>query len=147
MPRPFAIDPGAPYDDTVNPAPAVETARAAIPGLRLLYCFGSQATGRARDDSDLDLAFLASGTVAPEERWRVQETIAADIGRDVDLVDLRRASTVLRAQVVVHGRALYAADDSERASFEATTLAAYARLNEERRGILADIRARGSVHG
>jgi hypothetical protein len=35
---------------------------------------------------------------------------------------------------------------SARASFEATALSAYARLNEERREILNDIAARGRVY-
>jgi hypothetical protein len=39
------------------------------------------------------------------------------------------------------------AQPSPRSAFEAFALSAYARLNEERREILNDVRARGRVHG
>ena len=65
---------------------------------------------------------------------------------DVDLVDLRSASTVLRVEVVAHGRVLHEADSTVRETFEATVLAAYARLNESRRELLRDAIARGRVY-
>lgn len=36
---------------------------ASVPDLMAVYVFGSQATGEANADSDLDLAVLAAGTV------------------------------------------------------------------------------------
>jgi hypothetical protein len=66
--------------------------------------------------------------------------------RDVDLIDLRQASTVMRMQVVSTGESLFSADDPKREQFETMVYASYARLNEERRGILDDIRARGRVY-
>lgn len=65
----------------------------------------------------------------------------------MDLVDLREGSTVMTAQIVSEGRRLLWRDEARCAAFEAHALSDYARLNEERRGILADIRARGRVHG
>jgi hypothetical protein len=65
----------------------------------------------------------------------------------VDLIDLRSASTVMRVQVLEHGIVLYERNSGNRQAFEATALSAYARLNEERRGIIHDIRQRGRVHG
>lgn len=68
-------------------------------------------------------------------------------GRDVDLVDLRAASTVLRARVIAEGERLFCAAESLCAEFEDVAFSAYARLNEERRAILQDIQQRGSVYG
>jgi hypothetical protein len=76
----------------------------------------------------------------------LQERIAGKLRAAVDLIDLRAASTVMRVQVLEHGTLLYEPNGSEREAFEATSLAACARLNEERRGILDDISRRGSVH-
>jgi hypothetical protein len=42
---------------------------------------------------------------------------------------------------------LFESDTVKREAFEAVALGAYARLNEERRGILEDIRQRGRVYG
>lgn len=118
-----------------------------LPDVRVAYVFGSHASGEATSASDVDVAVLMPHPLDPERRWHLQEALASRLHRDVDLVDLRRASTVLRAQIVTTGRVLHESDPAERALFEATALSAYARLNEERRDILADIKARGTVHG
>lgn len=54
------------------------------------------------------------------------------LGRDVDLVDLRSASTVLRKEVIAGGELLFDAQPMETATFEATVLGAYARASTRR---------------
>jgi predicted nucleotidyltransferase len=125
----------------------VDTLRRLIPGCVAIYLFGSHAAGTARRDSDIDLAVLAPAPLGDEERWHLAQTLAVALGRDVDLVDLRRASAVMRVQVLESGKLLFESDSTQRQEFEAIALSDYARLNEERQGILADIRARGSVYG
>lgn len=121
--------------------------RAALPELRAVYLFGSTATGNVTSQSDIDLAVLLPRRLDPVARWELQESLAARLRRNVDLVDLQSASAVMRVQVLANGRLLFDDAPAERAAFEAVALADYARLNEERRGILDDVRARGSVHG
>ncbi len=118
-----------------------------VPDVLAVYLFGSQAECSADEHSDIDVAVLASKRIEPYARFRLQERIASTLGRDVDLVDLRQASTVMRAQVVSGGRLLMDRDRYARALFELTTLSDYARLNEERRHILEDIRERGTIYG
>ena len=127
--------------------PAVAALRTALPDLAVVYLFGSACSGETHPESDIDLAFLAQGKLDPVLRFELQERLAAILHRSVDLVDLRTASTVLRVQVISGGRVLYERDAGERAGFEAAALGAYARLNEERRAILDDVRSRGSIHG
>ena len=119
----------------------------AVPQVTAVYLFGSRASGQAGPESDVDLAVLAARSLDPLVRWRVQEEVAALLHCNVDLVDLRSASTVMRARVLETAVVLHDADPAGRATFEAAALGAYARFNEERRGILDDVRARGSVHG
>ena len=118
-----------------------------VSGVAAVYLFGSHAEGTAAPDSDVDLAVLANRPLGAAERFDVQERIAARLGCDVDLVDLRAASTVMQAQIVSTGRVVLEADPGARARFETAAYSAYALLNEERAGILADIAARGSVYG
>ncbi len=118
-----------------------------IPGLAAVYLFGSAARGDAVAGSDVDLAFLADRPLDPVARFALQERLAADLLRDVDLVDLRSASTVMRVQVIASGRVLHERSASEREAFEASALGAYARLNDARRGILEDVQRRGRVYG
>lgn len=117
-----------------------------VPGLVCVVLFGSSATGTAGPESDLDLAVLAARPLGPLERFDVQEAVAARVGRDVDLVDLRAASTVMQAQIVSTGRVVLDTDPDERARFETVVYSSYAMLNEERAGILADVAARGTVY-
>ena len=111
-----------------------------VPGVQAVYAFGSRASEDARPDSDLDLALLAAAPLAPLARWDAQEALAAAVGADVDLVDLWSASTVMRAEVLRSGRVVLDLDPAARAFWETWTMSAYARLNEERAGILDDIR-------
>ena len=120
---------------------------AELPDAQAIYLFGSAAAGRLRADSDVDLAVLPLVPLEPLVRWNLQEKLAGLLSRSVDLIDLRSASTVMRVQVIANGTLLYEGDAFARADFEATAFSAYARLNEERRHILNDIRATGRVYG
>ncbi len=121
--------------------------RDAMPGLIAVYRFGSTAGGQTHAESDIDIAFLAAVPVEAVSRFERQEQLAARLRRDVDLVDLSRASTVMRMQVISTGCLLAAFDAAAQEGFEDLTYSAYARLNEERREILEQIRREGRVHG
>ena len=119
----------------------------AVPGLLAVYRFGSLGTSGERKESDIDLAFLPEAPVSNVTRWNLAQELASTLGMDVDLVDLRQATTVMRMQVVAHGTRIYSADDVRIDTFEDMVFSAYARLNEERREILNDIHSRGCVYG
>jgi predicted nucleotidyltransferase len=121
--------------------------RDALPGLIAVYRFGSSIDGQTHAESDVDLAFLATAPVEPMARFELQERLAARVGCDVDLVDLRSASTVMRMQVVSTGSLLATFDAAAQEAFEDHTYSTYARLNEERREILEQVRREGRVHG
>jgi len=56
----------------------------------------------------------------------------------VDLVDLRRASDVLRREVLESGRLLYAVDPQALLEWEAGALTRHEHYREEVRDLLAD---------
>jgi predicted nucleotidyltransferase len=118
-----------------------------VSGLAAVYLFGSRAREDAGPDADVDLAVLGLDRLDSVERWKLQEDLAAQAHQNVDLVDLRQASTVMRVQVLRDGRLLADLQPAVRTAFEAHALSDYARLNEERREILNDIASRGSIHG
>jgi predicted nucleotidyltransferase len=111
-----------------------------------IYLFGSAASGAVHDSSDIDLAVLSREPIATETRWDLQQELAIALRCDVDLVDLRSASTVMRFQVVTTGDLLYDGDSQRRAEFEMVTLSMYARFNEERREILEQVRRDGRIY-
>ncbi len=103
-------------------------------GARLVavYLFGSAAHGELRSDSDLDVAFLGSTAPDSEAVFRAAQDLTLRIGREIDVLDLSRASTVMRAQVVGSGRRIFTGDESATDTFEMLALSDYARLEEER---------------
>jgi predicted nucleotidyltransferase len=124
----------------------VEYIKKSVPGLIVLYRFGSQAKNAARPDSDVDLAILSRVALTELRRFELAQELAIQLHRDVDLLDLRTAPTVMRMQVIATGECLDSADESARREFEMYTYSDYARLNEERRHILKRISASGFVY-
>ena len=118
-----------------------------FPDTAAIYRFGSTVDGNVREGSDIDLAFLPDRPVDPLRRFAVQEILAARLHCDVDLIDLAAAPTVLRMQVVSTGKVLATRDQAKRDVFEDYVFSSYARLNEERRGILDRIAGEGRVYG
>ncbi len=50
--------------------------------------FGSQATGNAHPDSDIDLGILAQAPFTADFKLQLIQTIGAEFGHPVDIVDL-----------------------------------------------------------
>jgi predicted nucleotidyltransferase len=125
----------------------VDQLREAVDNLIAVYRFGSTAEGTSGPSSDTDVAVLARAPIPPAARFEIQERLASRLGHDVDLVDLSAASPVMAIQVIARGRLLYDGDSDARGHFEDLTFGTYARLNEERRGILERVAAEGTIYG
>ncbi|MDQ6972470.1 MAG: nucleotidyltransferase domain-containing protein, partial [Mariprofundaceae bacterium] len=97
--------------------------------------------------SDVDVAIYAGFQLEQQQLWFVSQALADELRQDVDLIDLAQSSTVMTMQVLGKGRRVFCLDDALVGAFESRVYADYARLNEERAGILLDIRARGSIYG
>jgi predicted nucleotidyltransferase len=82
---------------------AVEAALAQYPDVRLAYVFGSVASGRARPDSDVDVAVLSAAPLSVERKMRLISDIASSTGRPVDLSDLADGGEPLLGQILGHG--------------------------------------------
>lgn len=82
----------------------------AFPNALGIYAFGSRIQGTANAQSDLDLAVLVAGYADPLQLFEVTNQLADKLGYEVDLFDLRAASTVMQYQVITTGRRLWAKD-------------------------------------
>jgi predicted nucleotidyltransferase len=73
------------------------------------YCFGSRARGDYVEDSDWDIAILASQSLKEEELEDIVNEIAKNFGIPVDrvdLVDLSQAPNELIYKVLRDGKTL-----------------------------------------
>jgi predicted nucleotidyltransferase len=96
-----------------------DTIREVVPGVQASDIFGSRARGNAGPESDLDVAVLASRPIHPLVRWELQERLASALHTTVDLVDLRRASSVMRVAVLADAQLVCEGDSYGRQLFEA----------------------------
>ena len=116
-------------------AAVIEQLRSLSP--KAVYLFGSYGTPREHPASDLDLAVLPATPLDPVSRFQLANQLSTLLGIEVDLLDLSTSSTVMAKEVLRTGERLTANDLTAAREFEMRTLADYARLNEERRPILA----------
>lgn len=73
-------------------------------GVREGYLFGSVAAGRARPDSDVDVAVSGS---RPEGFYRLAADVERALGLPVDLLDLDRAPAQMAAAIRRDGRRIF----------------------------------------
>ena len=69
------------------------------PEFKLAILFGSQATGEASPESDIDLALLADTPIASDAKLELMEALGVEFGRCVDIVDLYYAPEPILGQV------------------------------------------------
>lgn len=124
---------GARLRSSMKPRAAIEqslkAALAAGPPMRLVMLFGSAVSERMRADSDVDIAIwpVDEGLeLAPE--LELQARLSAVCGREVDLVRLDRASTLLRWKVAQSGVCLLASPAVEEPRFRARAGIEHAEL-------------------
>jgi uncharacterized protein len=88
--------------------PLVRDILAAMPNALAIYAFGSRVEGQAHAESDLDLAVLVAGYADPVRLWMLAGDLAGKIHCDVDLLDMRAASTIMQHRILMTGRRLWA---------------------------------------
>ncbi|WP_085298085.1 type VII toxin-antitoxin system MntA family adenylyltransferase antitoxin [Cognaticolwellia mytili] len=106
-----------------------------IPKVKLIYLFGSHASGTASVGSDLDIAILLDCKLNTVDRWNYASELADNLNQSVDFVDLLSASTVMQNEIIHNGICIY--DPQKTADkFSMHIMSMYQHLNEERKDIL-----------
>ncbi|MDZ4853249.1 MAG: nucleotidyltransferase domain-containing protein [Nitrospirota bacterium] len=119
---------------------AIEQVLTRHPSIVVAILFGSLATGRNRNDSDLDLAVASTTPLDPQIRIQLIEELAVGLGRPVDLIDLAQTHGPLLQQILTKGRLLICTDRTRYADLllrviyeEADVMPYYRRILAERR--------------
>lgn len=119
-----------------------QTILAHYPNTEAIYLFGSFNTRHQRKDSDIDIAILLHPVTAKQVGSLLLSKLSAELrevtNREVDLVNLRLAPTVLQKEIINDNRRIYTADEYAAAEFEMLTISYYQRLNAERAEIVKD---------
>lgn len=124
----------------------VTTLKAEIPQLQALYLFGSQKSGFAIKESDVDIAYLSQTALTPLERWKLAQKLASLLYKDVDLVALASTNTIFRYQIITTAERIYG-EGYEVEYFETLAYSFYLRFQEERQPIVDAVMRKRSVYG
>lgn len=103
---------------------------------KFIIMFGSAAKDKMRIDSDIDIAFLSSVQYEDYDVFMSAQEMAGELGYNIDLIQLSKASTVFKAQIISSGKVIFERNQLERMEFNMRSLKEYTLLNEERQGII-----------
>lgn len=126
--------------------PIVRAILAEFPECMAIHAFGSRVSGHFDHGSDLDLAILLPGYADPARLWNLSEKLVSMVGCEVDLIDMRAASTVMQHRILMTGRRLMATQPGADL-FECFVMSEKTALDEARAGLLRDIGKRGKIYG
>jgi len=71
--------------------------------IRLVLVFGSVASGRFTDSSDVDIAIAGDGALSYDQKANLRVELSELLGRSIDLVDLITAEGLILHEALVHG--------------------------------------------
>ncbi|HEU4622612.1 MAG TPA: nucleotidyltransferase domain-containing protein [Burkholderiaceae bacterium] len=130
----------------MNREAIVHALQSHVSNLLAIYAFGSRIQGHAHAHSDLDIAVLVAGYADTMRLWNLSSDLAELAKCDVDLLDLRAASTVMQYQIITTGERWWA-KDIQAPLFEAAVLSEKTELDTARAALLNEIQQRGTVYG
>ncbi len=123
-------------------AQMVETVLSDYPDTQAIYLFGSWGTEDEWPSSDVDMAALLPPLRAKAVDFWGWNDLAMRLGsithKSVDLLNVRRVSTVFQKEVIMADRRIFCADEYAADEFEMLTLSFYQKLNQERAEVLAE---------
>ena len=129
----------------------LDTARNALltafPNALAIYVYGSFARGDHSPQSDIDLALLLPPDEKIEDLLSIISHVSTRVHREVDLVDLRKVSDVLRHEILAEGRILHVSQPDRVLEWEGTAISRYQRYREEVSDLLKDFQSTGIGYG
>jgi hypothetical protein len=111
-----------PTDRPALDTTALATLAASYPSVELVVVFGSQVTGKARPDSDVDVGILGGGFW---DQLAIGTTIGSQLNGEPHVVDLGTAGEWLRFQVARDGVLVYQRTSGAWVGFKARAMIGY----------------------
>ncbi len=112
-----------------------------------IFLFGSFARRTTHSESDVDIAFISPHRTHRYDVFLVAQELASKLNKEVDLIDLNQASTVMQIQIIQESECLYDERSDDTTLLKVKWMKEYARLNEERECILDEITESRTIYG
>lgn len=118
----------------------ISTVKACFPTVIAIYLFGTWCTEGERADSDIDIALLFPVEQSNKPEYQTISDLHIKLEnmfhKNVDILNVRRVSTVFQKEIIGADRKIYCADKYSTDEFEMLVLSYYQKLNDERRKIV-----------
>ncbi len=72
--------------------------------VRLAILFGSQVTEKTRPYSDVDIGVALAEKLSSHQKGEISAVVSKVLGKEVDIVDLRKAEGELLCQIILGGQ-------------------------------------------
>ncbi|TJX15176.1 nucleotidyltransferase domain-containing protein [Tissierella creatinini] len=89
------------------------------------YIFGSFVTGNFRNDSDIDIAIYIKEDISSEVYMEIKMKLTEICKREIDLIILNSATTLLKFEIYKNNILLFAKDKNKESGFKIKTLFEY----------------------
>jgi predicted nucleotidyltransferase len=124
------VQSGMPLRDLNSIEKALTSYFESRPEVEAAYIFGSVVTGRARPDSDIDVAILVEDRTRPKKGFRYRLDRLTDLmgvlqRDDVDVVLLNEAPPLLAHRVLSRGRLVFERSPAARVHFQVRAVNRY----------------------
>ncbi len=149
-PRERPLPPGVPprLPEAVRPlVPRLARVLRRFPEVRAAYLFGSQAQGRARPESDVDVALVTDPPLGEERLLELAAALVEEGLDRVDLTELPPEDLILRFEAVSPNLPLYLAPGFDHGEYCSRTLREYFDLAWLLRHQRVAVRRRWERHG
>jgi len=120
------------------------------PDVQAVYLFGTYGSQDEWPDSDVDIALLLpvpsakrAGGLAIGACWG---ELGSVLGKDIDLINLRRVDTVFQNEILNTARELFVGNRKAADEFSLLVMSLYQKLSEERAEIVQEIMRTGRVY-
>jgi uncharacterized protein len=135
--------------------PALRSLLEQRPEILVGYLFGSVVCGRARPDSDVDIAVLVADEVMADDSFRYRLNRISDLMSvlkrdDVDFVLLNEAPPLLAHRILRYGKLVFERSPSARVAFQVRTMNRYSDTQPMRHLYLSYLKKHaqeGSIFG
>lgn len=108
----------------------------------LIYLFGSVLTNRFNSESDIDIAIFSSKSIDKKSLAKTKLELINQLNSEIDLVDLKDCSIVLKKEIIYKGKSIYASSKELKENFEYTSVVIYGQYQDDIKDI---IKKRGKI--
>lgn len=109
--------------------------------------FGSYAKSTQTKESDIDIAIKIKGGISKEELHKLNIQLEEVLKKDVDLIDLDNANSVLKYEIIYSGTPIYIKSQYYYDLYMIEVCNEFLDVNEDREQIVKRIVAGGEIYG